>query len=149
MKTQTLTPHDRTIKRYPAGESVLYICDTEIATFEATLPDAQSVRESVFYFQKDHADNVFQAATQFGQYINKPSVNKISIYGQYQTVMLVSDGENYRMLQGVVPELPVTLPIGRWIFKQDSNNNFIQQVNTSGDHGAPSWKNKRGITENA
>jgi hypothetical protein len=126
MKIIHLTPYDFTVKRYPQGESILFICDTSESSFTAILPDASAIRDNQFYFQKNSANNTLYLATQFGQSIN--GVAQISLQWQYHTVMLVSDLANYRLLSGVVAELPSTWPFGPyWRFRPTGNDLYIEK----------------------
>lgn len=139
MRTQTLTPYNFTIKRYPFGEPVLFLCDCTEASFDVVLPDAQAVKDvQSFYFQKIIESNTVRIIAQFGQSIN--DVEKISLLWKHHTVMMVSDGYNFRMLSGIVPEIPATFPLGPyWRVSPDGYNLKWERETTRGS-SSPSWQ---------
>lgn len=117
MKTQILYPNNSTIKRYHSNESILFVCNSTDGPFEVNLPDAYVVRDNgIFYFQKDNDGNTIYIVAQFGQSIN--GVERISLVWQYHSIMVVSDKSNYRVIAGIVPELPSTWMLGPyWRFR--------------------------------
>ena len=117
MITQRLNPYNNCVKRYPCSIPVLFVCDSSISNFDVILPDAQAVRNiPAFYFQKDVDDNIVYIVTQYGQSIC--GVGRVSLVLKYHTIMVVSDGAEYRILQGVVAEIPATFTLGPyWRFR--------------------------------
>lgn len=112
MRIITLTPYQYKIQRnYLSDGEALFLGDTSIASFEAYLPDAQSIKDTKLFFQNDD-ENYFYIKAQFGQSIN--GVERVTLHYQYQAVLLVSDGNNYRLVQGIVQELPPIIPVGRY-----------------------------------
>lgn len=110
MKIVNLTPYEYKVRRnYLSDGEALFVGDTSIAAFDAYLPDAQSIKDSKLFFQND-SSNILGIKAQFGQSIN--GVEIISVIFKYQSVLLVSDGNNYRVLIGTVPEIPATYPLG-------------------------------------
>ena len=111
MKTITITPYSNTIKRYIGNREILYLCDTDISSFTSNLPDAQSVRDTIFHFQKISNSNVFTISTLFGQSIC--DVEDITLIDKNQTITIVSDGNNYKVIGGSTHELCTI----RWIYE--------------------------------
>lgn len=131
MITVYLNPYEYTIKRYPSNEDILFVCDTSEASFTAVLPDASQVKGNKFFFQKDESDNLLYIQSQFGQSINE--VSQISLQWKFQTVMIVSDLTNYRVLSGVVAELPSTWPLGPyWRFRPTGQDLYIEKDTSLG-----------------
>lgn len=137
MKTVTLNPYQNYVQRkFTSEDTVLFICETDIESFDAYLPDAQAIKDAGLYFQKDDASNTLGIRTQFGQSIN--GVERVTLYYQYQSVFIVSDGNNYRLIQGIVPELPATLPLGLyWRFNPTGYDLNIEKDLSLG--GGTNW----------
>ncbi len=75
----------------------MILCDTTSGTFAVTLPDATTCQGKQYSIEKiDATNNFVYLLTQSGQVID--AYSEMYINAQSQTVMVVSDGSNWRLL---------------------------------------------------